>query len=129
MPLQARQRGCILTRKVSDLHMRPRRKDHKINTLPKYNVPNPAAAPLPTPFQNPRPPKPMPYFSRSATDTLPAVAARRAGAGFEERTDVLLSGARGKWSPSGDTGRGKVCPCLLKPERARRACLCGTQGG
>jgi len=38
---------------------------------------HPVADPLPIPPPKSPPPKPVPYFSRSAEDTLPAVAARR----------------------------------------------------
>ncbi len=54
------------------------------------------------------------------------------GAGCVGKTQNLMHRARGNWSPSGDTGeaaRVSDRPFRFMPRTARRACLCGTQGG
>ncbi len=84
----------------------------------------------PPPF--PRPPNLCLQSPHPATDTLQGVAARRGrrGAGGED-AEPLAPGLR-KMVPlrrHGGSGRASDQPFRFTPRTARRACLCGTQGG
>ena len=80
----------------------------------------------------PRPPNLCLQSPHPATDTLQGVAARRGRRGAEgEDAEPLAPGSR-KMVPlrrHEGSGRASEQPFRFTPRTARRACLCGTQGG
>ena len=99
---------------------------------PRIHRPGTPSLPDKTPSHFPRPLNPCLQSPHPVTDTLPGVAVRR-GRRFWFGTDVspCQKGLRKMVSLRRHGGSGGVSdqPCRFTPRTARRACLCGTQGG